>query len=193
MLSAGEPKPYHGSPYQYGGYQGPQQYGKLNGGYQGPQQAVLYSINNDHYLLRLLQDMERYEGSEVNYLVNKQMKEANSGYYNNAEYATSTPAPGSTSTTPSSSETSEAETTLEGESSSSTTTPASTTASTPKYTTPANECEIVIGKNGYVSSKVAYYNYPAAPYYENPITRYSGPLYAVRPPPPPYYHPINNY
>lgn len=160
VLSAGKP--------QYPGYQ----YGKLNGGYQGPQQAVLYSINNDHYLLRLLQDMEKYEGNEVNYLVNSKIKDANNGMY---PYSTS-----STSTTTTTTVGPDEETTPEEEPSSSSPTPTSTTT-TPPPATPKSNCEIVIGKNGYVSSKVAYYQYPTGNY-KPPAVGYPGHVYPVQPP-----------
>lgn len=147
VLSTGEPKP------QYPGG-GTYQYGSLSGGYQGPQQAVLYSINNDHYLLRLLQDMEKYEGNEVNYLVNSKIKNANYGMY---PYSTSSTSTTTTTATP------DPETTSEGDSS---IPPSSTSTSAPpsSSTTPKSNCEIVIGKNGYVSSKVAYYQYPTGNY-----------------------------
>lgn len=133
-LSVGEPNQH----YTGGNYQ----YEKLRGGYQGAQQAVMYSINNDNYLMRLLRDMENYEGKEVNYLVNSKIKDANYGMY---------PTPSSTSTTsPEGQTTPEAETSL------------SPSPSTP--TTPKSSCEIVIGKNGYVASNVAYYQYPSINY-----------------------------
>lgn len=154
MLSTGEPKPQcTGGSYQYG---------RLSGGYQGPQQAVLYSINNDHYLLRLLQDMEKYEGNEVNYLVNSKINNANYGMY---PYSTSSTSTTTTTTTPSP----DTDSTPEGETSippSSTSTPAPTSSTT----TPKSSCEIVIGKNGYVSSNVAYYQYPTGNF--KPAVRY---------------------
>lgn len=184
VFSAGEPKPQYPGNYQYG---------KLNGGYQGPQQAVLYSINNDHYLLRLLQDMEKYEGNEVNYLVNSKIKDANSGMYpdySSSSSSSSTTSSTSTTTTTTVAPTEEGETTPEGESSSSTTatpptttaTPPTTTSAAPSTTTtsPPSNCEIVIGKNGYVSSKVAYYQYPTGSY-KPPVMGYPGSAYPAPP------------
>ncbi|KAL5281694.1 hypothetical protein ACFFRR_005190 [Megaselia abdita] len=172
VLSTGEPKPQYPGNYQYG---------KLSGGYQGPQQAVLYSINNDHYLLRLLQDMEKYEGNEVNYLVNSKIKDTIYGTYPSSSSSSST----STTTTTASPEV-EGETTPEGDATSSTSAPTSTTTAAPPSTTtaattPKSNCEIVIGKNGYVSSKVAYYQYPTGNY-KPPVMGYPGAVYPAQPP-----------